>query len=434
MDWKAFKACLFEAAKCKLEALLSEGVEPLYAAAFFASYREQESVIGMPSLAANNRAMLDAEHPNRRASDECFDGVKWSPVDWHWNWDADEYGGEPLAAYEAELEAYANRGSVAMWDAAEKRFMTAVAQVASALRKHFAKDQRVAKDFVVYFQDEYGGADLAQQSIPKQLFFHHFPELDATEQERQRIATLPVAEQAACYTQRLGSYEGIDGEEAEKWVIACGAAAIPALLDALAQRNHVWKVAMILGLIGEADAKAIEALRQLVITAKEPSTVNWSASALGYLGDFDWMMSLVQSAKHSDAVVTAYCAPLRAFRNRGAKPVRLDYKPLEKLLTACPEMQGKAEEVLEPGSSYCTIGVSDVPEACRGLSSPFAVVRRHAACVLDERTVGESLGAQGVEPIQALLATLAQMDTDESVRYLAGLTVTSMKKWRFRKQ
>ncbi|MGG4774482.1 DUF4303 domain-containing protein [Paenalcaligenes sp. Me52] len=432
MDWKAFKTCLFEAAKSKLEELLSEGVEPLYAAAFFASYREQESVIGMPSLAANSMAMLDEDHPHRRASDDCFDGLKWNPVDWHWNWDVDEYGGEQLEAYETELETYANRGSVAMWDNAEKRFMMAVAQVASALRKHFAKDSRVAKDFVVYFQDEYGSADLARLSIPKALFFHHFPELDATEQERQRIATLPITEQAVCYTQRLGSYEGIDCEEAEKWLIACGTAAIPALLDTLTQRNHAWKVAMILGLIGEADAKVIEALRQLVMKAKEPSTVSWSASALGYLGDFDWLLSLASSDKYAEHVVGGFCAPLRAFRNRGAKPVQLDYAPLERLIAAYPTMQREAEEELEPGSSYCIIGASDIPEALRGLSSPYAVIRRHAACVLDERAVGESIGAQAVKPMQEKLMALTQADSDESVRYLAELTLKSMKKWRLK--
>ncbi len=432
MDWNALKACLFDAATAQLEALLSSGVEPLYAAAFFASYREQESVISMPSFAANSLAALDEDHPKRKAGDECFYGLKWNPVDWHWTWDVDEYGGQPLADYEIEVERYANRGSVAMWDNAEKRFMTVVAQVAADVRKRFAKDPRVAKDFVVFFHDEYGGDELASKSIPKRLFLQLFPELDATEQERRRIATLPIAEQALCYTQRLSYYEGISCEEAERWLIACGAPAIPALLGVLTQRQLAWKAAMILGLIGEPEPEVIAALRQVLMTAKEASAVSWSASALGYLGDVDWLLALAESPKFTEYAVDGCCAALRAFRNRGAKPVKLDYAPVERLLTAYPHCRSEAEETLEPGSSYCQIGVADVPEAVRGLASIHAVVRRHAVCVLDDRAVGEALGLSAVAPIRDTLALLAKNDEDESVRYLAGITLSSMKKWRLR--
>lgn len=432
MDWEVLKACLFDSAKEQLEALLAEGEAPLYAAAFFASYREQESTIGMPSLAANSLAKLDEDHPRRKASDDGFYGVKWSPADWHWTWDVDEYGGEALEACELALVNYANRGSVAMWDTAEKRFMTTVAQVASALHKYFANDPRVTKDFVVFFHDEYGGDELARKSIPKRLFLQLFPELDATEQERRRIATLPIAEQAVCYTQRLNYYDGISCEEAEHWLISCGEAAIPALLDALEQRKTVWKIAMILGLIGEADAKVITVLRQLVMTAQESSAISWSASALGYLGDIDWLIALAASAKHQKYAVDGCCASLRAFRNRGAKPARLDYSPVERLLSAYPECRAEAEETLEPGSSYCHIGPTDIVEALRGLTSPYAVVRRHAACVLDNRAVGESVGLVAIAQARETLAVLSTDDEDESVRYLAGLTLASMRKWRLR--
>lgn len=432
MDWNALKACLFDAAKAQLEAVLSSGVTPLYAAAFFASYREQESVIGMPSFAVNSLAALDEDHPKRNASDECFYGVKWNPVDWHWTWDVDEYGGEQLAAYETEVEGYANRGSVAMWDSAEKRFMTVVAQAAADLRKYFAKDPRVAKDFVVFFHDEYGGDELASKSIPKRLFLQLFPELDATEQERRRIATLPLAEQALCYTQHLNYYEGISCEEAERWLIACGAPAIPALLGALEQRQMTWKAAMILGLIGEPEPKVIAALRHVLMSAKDVSAVSWSASALGYLGDVEWLLALAESPKFTEYAVDGCCAALRAFRNRGAKPVKLDYAPVERLLAAYPHCRSEAEETLKPGSSYCHIGEADVPEAVRGLASAHAVVRRHAVCVLDNRAVGEAIGLSVVEPIRDTLTRMAKSDEDESVRYLAGLTLSSMKKWRLR--
>lgn len=432
MDWDALKRCLFESAKAQLEALLSSEVAPLYAAAFFASYREQESVIGMPSFAANSLAGLAADHPTRTERDEAFYGVKWSPVDWHWTWEIEEYGGEQLAAYETALETYANRGSVVMWDRAEKRFMTLVAHVAAALQQHFAKDPRVDKQFVVFFHDECDTEELARKSIPKRLFLQLFPELDATEQERRRVALLPIAEQAVFYTQRLTCYEGINGEEAEQWLVACGAPAIPALLAAVERGVVTWKAAMILGLLAEPEPEVITALRHVVLNHKEASAVRWSASALGYLEDIEWLLAVAESPRYTESAVEGCCATLRAFRNRSAKPLCLDYVPLERLLTRYPECRNAAEEILAPGSSYCHITVADVPEALRGLASEHAVVRRHAASVLDDRGVGEAMGVSGITPVREALMVLTQNDEDDSVRYLAGLTVAAMKKWRLR--
>ncbi|AHG22624.1 hypothetical protein Z042_02795 [Chania multitudinisentens RB-25] len=431
MDWKAFKACLFESARAKLDALLSEGIEPLYAAVFFASYREQEAIISLPSLATNNLAMLDQDHPkHQQRADEGFWSLKWNPSNWHWSWDPDDYGGENLASYEAMLETFANRGTVAQWDKAEEQFITTVAQVAVALYKHFAKDPRVNKDFVVFFHDESRGPELARKCMSPRLFLHHFPEQDATQQERLRVAALPLSEQAAYYVQRLGCYENIDGEEAEKWLIACGAPAIPALLGSLHKKNDAWKVAMILGLIGEKNAEVITALRDLLLTAKDISTSRWCASALGYLEDIDWLLAQCHTPKALDLAVEGCCANFSAFRNRSAKTLCLNYTLLERLFGLYPQSHALAEETLRPGSSYCDIGAADIPEALRGLASPHAVIRRHATCVLNNRSLGESLNSATIAHILAALAPLAGQDSDETVRYLAGLTLKSMKKWR----
>lgn len=40
MNWKTLEQALFDAARDTLQTLLDEGVSPLYAAAFHASYRE----------------------------------------------------------------------------------------------------------------------------------------------------------------------------------------------------------------------------------------------------------------------------------------------------------------------------------------------------------------------------------------------------------
>ncbi|WP_185955877.1 DUF4303 domain-containing protein [Limnobaculum zhutongyuii] len=430
MDWKAFKSSLFESAKVKIEALLSEGVAPLYAAAFFASYREQEGIISLPSLAANNLAMLNEEYPNRKQKDEGFYSIKWNPADWHWNWEPEDYGEGRLTNYETQLETYSNRGSVAMWNKAEERFVTTVVQVAVALNKHFAKDPRVLKDFVVFFYDEEGGAELARKCMSARQFLHHFPEQDATEKERRRVATLPLAEQTTYYVGRLGYYEDINCEEAEQWLIACGAPAIPALLELFADDDRAWKIAMILGLIGEPNVETIAKLRELLLLTRNKSTANWCASALGYLGDFDWLLAQSEMSKALEFIVVGCCANFRAFRDRGAKSLHLDYSPLEKLFQLHPESITLAEDVLKPGSSYCEIVAAEIPEALRGLLSPHPVIRRHAVSVLDNRMLGESLGIDVIKPIQVEVTILAKNDKDETVRYLAELTLKSMKKWR----
>ena len=413
MDWKTLESQLTAAACATLDTLLANEQGTLYAAAFFGSYREAEGVIGLPSLAANTLTALEEDHPSR--DEDGFWGVKWSPVDWRWTWEPSEYGDEALDELDRFLQSYANRGTPAQWDAAEKRFVATVARAAVAVRKHFAKHPRVDKHFVVFFHDEDGGAALAKTSMSASLFLHHFPEQDETEQTRRRLATMPEPEQAAYYVTRLGTYEGIDTEMAEAWLVKHGDSALPHLIARLTEGKNAWQVAMILGLAGIPDPAAIAALRQAAGSA-DPSTWGWSARALGYLGDFDWLLT------QSPAIAVAgCCASLSGFRDRGAHPAVLDYTPVERLLARLPACAPQAEEALEPGSSFCAIRGSDVPEAVRGLQSPHVAIRRHAACVLNERRLGKRGAADAVAALRARMD-----DPDEKVRYLVDLALENL--------
>ena len=119
--------------------------------------------------------------------------------------------------------------------------------------------------------------------------------------------------------------------------------------------------------------------------------------------------------------VAGCCASLSGFRDRGAQPAALDYTPVERLLAGLPACAAQVEEQLEPGSSFCAIRGSDVSEAVRGLQSPHVAIRRHAACVLNERR----LGKRGVA--DAVAALRAQTDDpDEKVRYLVDLTLKNL--------
>jgi len=413
MDWKKLEAHLTARACATLETLLASEPGTLYGAVFFGSYREAEAAIDLPSLAANTMAALDEDHPHR--DEDGFWGVKWSPVDWRWTWEPDEYGDETLAVLGTALQDYANRGTPAQWDAAEKRFVATVARAAQAVRKHFAKHPRVDKHFVVFFHDEDGGAELARTCMSTSLFLHHFPEQDEDEQTRRRLATLPESEQAAYYVTRLGKYEGIDTEEAEAWLVKHGHSALPHLIARLTEGRNAWQVAMILGLAGIPDPAAITALRQTA-QSDDPSTWGWAARALGYLGDIDWLLT------QSPAIAVAgCCASLSGFRDRGAQPAVLDYTPVERLLARLPACAPQAEEALEPGSSFCAIRGSDVPEAVRGLQSPHVAIRRHAGCVLNERRLGKRGVADAVAALRARMD-----DPDEKVRYLVDLALENL--------
>jgi hypothetical protein len=248
MDWKTLENSLVDSARATLEALLDDGVGPLYGAAFHASYREEERVIDLPSFAANSLAALDEDHPRRKQ--EGFWGVQWNPADWRWDWLLDDYANAALSALEAPLQAYANRAGPDVWAATEQRFLRTVARAAKALNRIYAKDPRVAKDFIVFFHDEYGGPELAAKSLSPRQFLHHFPEQDATEQERRRVAALADDQQVNYYLSCLSRPQPIDGEEASRWLIARGASATAALVHLLQKGPERWRAAMILGLAG----------------------------------------------------------------------------------------------------------------------------------------------------------------------------------------
>ncbi|SPO66982.1 DUF4303 domain-containing protein [Pseudomonas sp. JV241A] len=421
MDWKTLENSLVDSARATLEALLDDGVGPLYGAAFHASYREEERVIDLPSFAANSLAALDEDHPRRKQ--EGFWGVQWNPADWRWDWLLDDYANAALSALEAPLQAYANRAGPDAWAATEQRFLRTVARAAKALNRIYAKDPRVAKDFIVFFHDEYGGPELAAKSLSPRQFLHHFPEQDATEQERRRVAALADDQQVNYYLSCLSRPQPIDGEEASRWLIARGASATAALVHLLQKGPERWRAAMILGLAGVAEAAAIEALRLQVVNGTEPSTRRWSANALGYLGDFDWLLAQAADTQLAGFSVVGCCASLRAFRDQGAQPGVLDYRPLETLLQRYPQCAADAEETIKPGSSFCTLSNGDIEEAVRGLASEHVAIRRHAACVLDNRRLGKRKLAPALAALRECLN-----DADPKVAYLAGLTLESLQR------
>ena len=417
MDWKALEARLVNTARATLDDWLAQGASPLYAAAFHASYREEEHVLSLPSLAANSLAALAADHPQWK--EEGFVGIKWNPADWRWDRDPDDAG---LAALDAALQAEANGKGPAHWRKTEERFIATVVRAAKTLAKQFAKDPRVERDFVVFFHDEDGGAELARASIPKARFLRLFPEQDATERLRREVATQPLPQQVSYYLGRLDSYDGIDGEEAQAWLIAHGDAAAPALAERLQAQPSDWRAARVLGATGVTRPASVAALRHALLHGTDESARVWSANALGYVGDFDWLLEQAAVPALGRFAAEGCCANLRAFRDANAHPLPLDYAPLETLLERHPALRTAVEDdILQPGRGYCEIGADEVAEACRGLRSPHASVRRHAAFVLDNRRLGRPQRAEAVDALRAALA-----DADPTVARLARQALASL--------
>ncbi len=144
----------------------------------------------------------------------------------------------------------------------------------------------------------------------------------------------------------------------------------------------------------------------------------WSCRALALLGRLDVILALA-SALSPEAVATAVAVRYTSWRDSGAHPLPLDYKPLEDYLSGGAEVAQAIGEELEPGRGYCAITSSEVPEALRAAASPHALVRRHAVCVLGGRALGEAAGRVVIPHLREA----ARSDPDDEVRRLAGLSL-----------
>ncbi|WP_273822314.1 DUF4303 domain-containing protein [Pseudomonas asplenii] len=414
MNWKALEQALFDAARQKLQTLLEEGGSPLYAAAFHASYREEEAVLSLPSFAANSLQALNEDSPDQE--DESFSSVKWNPADWRWDWEICD--GEPFTRLDDELQAHANRLGPRQWQAAEQRLLVTVSRAARALGRHFAQHPGVTPGFVVIFHDFAGYMALAKRSMTRQQFEDNFPVERAIENTLREVAALPLVEQVAFYVSRLRCSDGISGEDAECWLIANGGPAQAALIEQLNGHEEPTAAARILGLAGMADEPVIQALRRQAIEACEQPTRNGCARALGYLEDFDWLMQ-----QAPDVAVAGICANFDAFRWRGVQPPVLNYRSVERLLDQRPEVRAAVEDTLEAVYGQIDTTTADVSEALRGLVSPHVAIRRHAVSGLNNRGLPPDDELRAIEAL-----SLARQDTDEQVRYIAGLGLAAMRR------
>jgi len=387
LDWDALREALQTAL---LEALSAEAGGPWRAAALDGLYAETDGVITAPSLYLNDDGE-DMDSPPDWKTGPC----DWAPEPWI---DA--------------LTAEACSGTVSHWEDIFARYQDVLVRICVAAGAHLG--------IPVFFvnHDRYEEM-LARCLTPSQLR-SLFPKVVATQAERARVSALPLGEQIAYYISRLNRFDDlINSEEAEEALRAFGSAAIPALLPLLRKSEHDWRAARLLAEIGVSDDTVISALSAaLAASTPDSSAQFWSCLALAQLDRLDLVLASA-SGLSPQCLAMAVTARYTALRDHGAQPLSLDYLPLEEILSVNQEIASAVADELKPGRSYCVISPAEVPEALRGTTSPYILVRKHAVCVLGERRLGDAVGRQVIAQLRAI----AETDPDSEVRRLAALSL-----------
>lgn len=376
-DWDRFEAALLDS----LLAAANEG-GPYRAVALSHVYSETDGIISAPWLGLNT----DGEAMDSPADWEFFT-IDWAPEGWF-----------------PELVEQACSGSVEHWEATYARYQEMIADI--------CRDAGARLGIPVFYLDgSEREEELLSRSLTEAQLDVLFPYVRASRERRAQVEAMPVAQQVAYH---------VDHQDDEA-LRALDSEAIPALLALLhdRERDRAWWAAKLLADIGIPDPEVIAALSGAVdrFRADTPDQL-WACRALARLGRLDLVLDK-GSALSPEAITAAVAAPYTAFRDAGERPPRLDYLPLEGVLSRYPQISGKVAEELAPGSSYCVISAAEVPEAMRGAGSTHVVVRKHAVCVLGERALGETVG----ERVIPLLRDAARSDPDDEVRRLAALSL-----------
>jgi hypothetical protein len=204
-----------------------------------------------------------------------------------------------------------------------------------------------------------------------------------------------------------------------------------ALLPMLTRPGKQWRAAMLLAQMAYRDEQVLTALRQQVQapvhSPREESERGWCASALGSLGDQEWLQQQIgATAVPVDRIAQGIAYPYRAWNSKpGTTALHLDYAPLERALDLKhPALTRALNEELSPGTGYCSLRVEDLEQALFAMQSAHALVRVHAACIMGERSLGAAAGRR----ITPVLAQALSHDSNEGVRYQAMLGLRYWKK------
>ncbi|WKL14873.1 DUF4303 domain-containing protein [Comamonas testosteroni] len=458
LDWKQFEQTLFSIYWQDAQAFLAANPqESIYALALNGLYREQDGPIYLPTLSANSERaysqMVNAPKPQSRLSEFDLDTgqlgtLRWNPPDWEWEALDSASDSQELEQLEQALLAEANKSTPAHWLRTEAHLIKTLIRICKQLTKACQKSpwaSQLTPEFTVliYVQDTQECEALARQSMGQARFLALFPSHDLDAQRRARVAALSPAQQLQYH---LSCLEGIGctelglsrkeaqslGEEAEAALLVMDHRQVAhALLPMLTRPGKQWRAAMLLAQMAYRDEQILTVLRQQVQapihSPGQESERGWCASALGALGDQEWLQQQIGGPTvPAERIAQGIAHPYRSWNSKpGTTPLHLDYAPLERALDLKhPALTQALNEELSPGGGYCSLRVADLEQALCALQSAHALVRVHAACIMGERSLGAAAGRR----ITPALAQALSHDSNDGVRYQAMLGLRYWKK------
>lgn len=338
--------------------IASQSNAKLEAIALHECYRELDGNLSLPILAVRFES-LDA------STEEPI----WNPADWP---SVCEYSAtEALQKCEADLYREATKGSQTHWSKCEAKLLTACLKVAKSLYKQYAKHPSVTKDFVVYFDDEVGGLEWIEETVPPKLFEKLFSAY------KQSVVDIPPGVVDPRLFEDLVSHE-------EK-ILALGDAAIEPLIVKLDDPSLGYLAATYLGKLQKPTPRVIEALRSRLTSTPGVSTA--SANALALLNDMEFLFQATHNENHRKLALSGI---LHRIKRASQAYIPLDYRWLERILAlGQPAITEIILNSTKPEIFSAEIKPSDVDEALRGLQSPYEVVQLHATMALGDRALGK---------------------------------------------
>lgn len=358
--------------------------EHIYGAMFHEFYGDG-SVIYWPMVTVGTEESLAEAIEGYPVSerDELARSLRWSGSDLSHAFDPSE---REQAIADAVHAHASSRGDFAGWERQWERFLLCFPRAARTARRALIAEGVVGKDFLAIAADESG--DLIPRSLTRAQLLAHFPEYDAAERERQRLAALPVEERVAELLPEAVAprYQGPLVGEHEGLLVACGAAAVPALArvvrgEDLAHGDVV--AARLLAEINIDTPEVVDALVDLMCRPKADGHARaWAACALARLGRSDLILDRASDLP-DDIVVSGVSDPFRSFRDHGAHRM-LEYGPLERALEEHPDLEPAFREQLRPGTGFCALTPDEIPIARSALASRWELIRTHARITLED--------------------------------------------------
>lgn len=335
--------------------------------------------VGTEESLAGLEAGYDAEHGDASINES----LRWSGPDL-------AHGFDPGEAEEAIAEhvniAACRSGDFQVWQQTYARFLQCFPKAAKQACRQLLAEGVITRQFIAVAIDE--TSELVKLSLSKTQLQTHFPQHDLAEQERRRLAGLPVEQRV---TEVLAeavapSFQKLLSAEYEALLVQCGAAALPGLVRVVRGQEHrpgAVTAARLLAQINIDTPEVIAALDALMRSEDEELTArSWAASALARMGRSDLILTRVRELP-AEVVATGITNPFRSFRDRGAFR-SLDYGPLETVLREHPHLEPTLEKNLKPGVGYCALRSEEIPVAQAALASPWNVIRTHARIALED--------------------------------------------------